>query len=118
MQALTARKLLFLSAPLALGLAGCGATSGIIPVGPGMYVVSEMRAEALGGGARAREVVLAEAAGFCHQQGRGVSILDLQPGGDPRGHYWPTAFDATFQCVAAPSEDGGRTGIRTPEPGQ
>ncbi len=91
----------------ACGVSACGATSGIVAVGPGTFLVSEMRAEALGGGARAREIVLAEAAEFCGQQGRSVVILDLRPGGDPRGYYWPTAFDATFQCVeptlAAPS---------------
>ena len=80
-------------------LSACGSTSGIVPVGPDTYALSEMRAEALGGGARAQEAVLAEAAGFCQQQGRSVAVLDLRPGGDPRGYYWPTAFAATFQCV-------------------
>ena len=83
-----------------LVLSACGATSGIIPVGPDTYALTEMRSQALGGGARAHEVVLAEAAGFCQQQGRAVALLNLEPGGDPRGYYWPTAFSATFQCVS------------------
>ncbi len=83
-----------------LALSGCGASSGIVPVAPGTYAVSEMRAQAIGGGLRAEAVVLAEAGGFCQAQGLGVALLDLQPGGDPRGYYWPTAFTATFRCVA------------------
>ena len=82
----------------AAALAACGATTGIVPVGPGTYAVSEMRAQALGGGARAQQLVLAEAAGFCQQQGRSVALLGLEPGGDWRGYYWPTAFTATFRC--------------------
>ncbi len=80
------------------GLAGCALTTGIVPVGPGTYVVSEMRAPVRGGGPEARRVVLAEASGFCQQQGHEMVLLDLRPDGDPRTHYWPTAFDATFQC--------------------
>ena len=83
----------------ALTLSGCGASSGIVMVGLDTYAASEMRAEAIGGGPAAQQAVLAEAAGFCQQQGRSVSLLDLQLGGDPRGRYWPTAFSATFRCV-------------------
>ena len=86
-----------------LALAACGASSGVVPVGLDTYALSEMRAEAIGGGARAQAAVLTEAAGFCQQQGRRVTLLDLQPGGDPRGYYWPTAFTATFRCVAQDS---------------
>ena len=91
----------------AVGLSACGASSGIVPVGPDTYSVSEMRAAAIGGGARAEDVALSEAAGFCRRQGRSVALLDTQPGGDPRGYYWPTAFTAIFQCVAGPSSAGG-----------
>ena len=82
-----------------VSLSGCGASSGIVPLGPNTYSLYEMRAEAIGGGARAHEIVLAEAEGFCQQQGRDFALLNLQPGGDPRGYYWPTAFNAIFQCV-------------------
>ncbi len=73
-------------------------TSGIVAIGPDTYVLSEMRAPVRGGGAEAQRAVLDEAAGFCQQQGRAMAMLDLRPDGDPRGYYWPTAFDATFQC--------------------
>ena len=82
-----------------LALAGCGATTGIVPVAPGTYAVSEMRAPALGGGAEARRVALAEADGFCRRQGRALAPLAVRPDGDPFTPYFPTAFDVTFRCV-------------------
>jgi hypothetical protein len=83
-----------------LALAGCAAGSGVVPVGPDTYVLSEMRAPVLGGGPEAQRAVLGMAAGFCQQQGRAFRLLALVPDGDPRTPYWPTAFDATFQCLA------------------
>jgi hypothetical protein len=85
-------------------VAGCAMTSGVVPIGPDTYVLSEMRAPVRGGGAEAQRAVLAGAAGFCQRQGRSVLLLDLRPDGDPRGDYWPTAFDATFQCRPASTE--------------
>ncbi len=85
---------------LALPVAGCGATSGVVPVGPDTYFVSEMRAPVLGGGVEARRLVLAEASAFCQQQGRVALPLALRPGGDPFTRYYPTAYDATFRCMA------------------
>ncbi len=90
----------------AMAVAGCALSSGIVPIGPDTYVLSELRAEAAGGGPEAQRVVLAEATGFCQQQGRALVVLDLRPDGDPRSRYWPTQFDATFQCrppAAAPA---------------
>ncbi len=84
-----------------IGLEGCSLTSGIVPIGPNTYVLSEMRAPVRGGGAEAQRVVLAEADGFCRQQGRNLVMLDLRPDGDPRVREWPTQFDATFQCLMA-----------------
>lgn len=78
--------------------AACVANSGIIPVGPNTYTVSEMRAPVMGGGAAARQAVVAEAAAFCTRQGRIVVPLELHPDGDPYTPYFPTAFDATFSC--------------------
>jgi hypothetical protein len=84
-----------------VGLTGCSLTSGIVPIGPNTYVLSEMRAPVRGGGAEAQRVVLAEADGFCRRQGRDLVMLDLRPDGDPRVRDWPTQFDATFQCLIA-----------------
>ena len=80
-------------------LGGCGLSSGIVPVAPGVYALSEMRAPVRGGGPEAQRAVLAGAAGFCRQGGRRPVILTLQPGGDPRLQDWPTAFTVAFQCA-------------------
>ncbi len=79
-------------------LAGCATTIGVVPVGPDTYAVSEMRSPVRGGGPEARRAVLAEASGFCARQGLVYVLLDLRPDGDPYTPYYPTAFDATFQC--------------------
>jgi len=100
-------RVLSLMALVAVSVAGCGSTTGIVPIGPDTYVLSEMRAPVLGGGPEARRVVMAEASGFCQRQGRGAILLDLRPDGDPFTPYYPTAFDATFQC-AAPVVPPGR----------
>ncbi len=94
---------------ISLALVGCGASSGIVPVGPDTYAVTEMRAAAIGGGPRAQAAILAEAGGFCEQQGRSVAVLDMQPGGDPRGAYWPTAFSATFRCIGRSAAEGSHS---------
>lgn len=82
----------------ASGLAGCSGTSGIIPLGPDTFTLSEMRAPAIGGGTAAHQAVLAEAAGFCQRHGKAVLILDGHPDGDPYTPYYPTAYDVTFRC--------------------
>ena len=90
--------LLAVAAPV---LSGCGSTTGIVPVGPGTFAVSEMRAPALGGGAEARRAALAEADGFCRRQGGAMAPLAVRPDGDPYTPYFPTAFDVTFRCGPA-----------------
>ena len=80
-------------------LSACAASSGAVMIAPGIYGLTELRAQAAGGGERAQQVVLAEAAGFCQQQGLAIRLLTQQPAGDPRSEYWPTAWGATFQCV-------------------
>ena len=91
----------WLALSIATPVMGCAATTGVIPVGPGVFAVSAMRAPVRGGGEEARRVVLAEADGFCRAQGGVFVPLELRPDGDPRTPYYPTAFDATFRCGAA-----------------
>ena len=92
---------LSLSVALAATVAGCAAGSGIVPVGPGVYAVSELRAPVIGGGGAAEQAVLTEAGAFCQRRNLVFLPLDLRPDGDPRTPYYPTGFDATFRCVAA-----------------
>jgi len=93
---------------LVLALAGCATGSGIVPIGPDLYTVSELRAPVRGGGAEARRVVLAESEAFCRQQGRVFVPLYLAPAGDPFTPYYPTAFDATFRCLDPGDPDAAR----------
>ena len=88
-----------------MALAGCSLGSGVVPVGPGTYALSELRAPVRGGGAEAERVVLAEASAFCQRRGQGVVLLDARPDGNPNTLYWPTAFDATFRCGPGPASD-------------
>ncbi len=85
---------------LLLALAGCAGTSGVVPIAPDTFVLSEMRAPAAGGGQAARAAVLADGAAFCQRNGRSFVLLEARPDGDPYTPYWPTAFDATFRCEA------------------
>jgi hypothetical protein len=80
-------------------LAGCATGTGIVPVGPNTYAVSEMRAPALGGGPEAQRAVLAESNAFCAAQGRVFTPVVMHPDGDPFTPYYPTAYDATFLCL-------------------
>ncbi len=82
----------------ALPAAACTATSGVIPIGPGTYTLSDMRAPALGGGPAAQGAALAHASAFCRAQGRAAVLLDGHPDGDPHTPYYPTAYDVTFGC--------------------
>ncbi len=83
-----------------LTLTGCAGTTGIVPTGPGTYLVSEMRAPVLGGAAEAQRVALAEAQGFCASQGLSFMPIAMGPGGYPGSVYGPTNFTANFTCQA------------------
>jgi hypothetical protein len=95
---------------LALPVAGCAMSSGIWPVGPDTYTLTELRAPARGGLPEAQRAVLAEATGFCRQQGRVVVPVGMAPGGDPATPYGPDEFTATFRCL--PPGDPAATGPR------
>ena len=95
----TGRRLMHATVCLAaLTLAGCAGTTGILPYGPGTFLVSEMRAPALGGAYEAQRAALGEASAFCARQGRVFAPVSMAPGGYPNGHYGPTDFTAVFQC--------------------
>jgi hypothetical protein len=80
-------------------VAGCAGTTGIYPVGPGVWSVSEMRAPALGGGAEAQRVALLEASGFCGVNGMQYSPVASGPGGFPGSPYGPVSFTVSFTCI-------------------
>ena len=80
-------------------LAGCAMSTGIQPTGPDSYIVSEMRAPALGGAAAAQQVAIAEATQFCVARGETFAPLLMQPGGYPYSAYGPTQFMVSFRCL-------------------
>lgn len=90
---------LLTSAIMPLLLGACAFSTGIVPIGPDTYSLSEMRAPVRGGGPEARRAVLADGAGFCARQGRVFFPLEMRPDGDPFTPYYPTAYDATFRCL-------------------
>jgi hypothetical protein len=99
----------FLFLPVAL--AGCATGTGIVPVGPNTYAVSEMRAPALGGGPEAQRAVLDEGNAFCAAQGRIFTPIAMRPDGDPYTPFYPTAYDATLQCLL-PAEAAQRAAAK------
>ena len=84
--------------PAVLALAGCAATTGVRPYGPGVFAVSEMRAPVLGGAAEAQRVAVGEASAFCAQSGRTFAPISMTPGGYPGSPYGPVDFTAVFAC--------------------
>jgi hypothetical protein len=88
-----------LAVPFAAALTGCAGTTGIYPVGPGLWTVSEFRAPALGGAAEARRVVELEASGFCAQWGLAYAPVAAGASGYAGSPYGPVSYAATFRCV-------------------
>jgi hypothetical protein len=82
-------------------LTACAMSTGIVPYGPGVFLVSEMRAPVLGGAAEAQRVALGEANDFCAHQGLVFAPVMMGPGGYPYSDYGPTNFSASFRCLAA-----------------
>jgi hypothetical protein len=97
---------------ICLVLGGCAVSVGVVAVGPETYAVSERRAAVLGGGPEAQRVALAEATGFCAQQGRVFVPLAMGATGNPYSVYGPSGFMATFQC--RPAGDPAVNGKRPP----
>jgi hypothetical protein len=85
---------------IALAAAGCTVSTGILPVGPNTYTVTEGVNALLGGSIAAQKTALAEANAYCAQQGRqflAVQMLTV-PSANPDG---PTRYSVTFRCLLA-----------------
>lgn len=83
-----------------LGLAACAGTIGVQQTGPDSFLVSEMRAPALGGGPAAQQAAIGEAMSFCASQGRVFVPITMAPGGYLGSAYGPTTYTASFRCLA------------------
>ena len=82
-----------------LALAGCAGSTGVFPVSPGVWSVSEMRAPVLGGGEAAKAAVVAEANGFCQSYGLVLVPISMGPSAPPNSAYGPVSYSAAFSCA-------------------
>jgi len=82
-------------APLA---AGCAYSTGILPVGPDTYTVSEQYTIARGGNSMAERTALTEANVFCEQRGRKFLPVNMtQPSAIAIS---PAGYSVTFRCLS------------------
>jgi len=80
-------------------LAGCAASTGILPAGPDTYTVSERFAPVRGGGTEAQRVALTEANAFCAEKGRQFVPNNMGQAGELANPYGPTGYTVTFRCL-------------------
>ena len=84
---------------LALPLAGCNTSTGILPAGPDSFTVTETVSPLRGGGAEAERVAMMEANEYCEQQKR-VFVPDvMNPAGNLSSPYGPDGYAVTFRCL-------------------
>lgn len=91
--------LIMIALALALPLAGCAASSGIIPAGPNTYMLTERFAVVRGGSMEAQRVAMQEANEYCSQKGRVLvpNAADVLPGMMDR--KVSTGYTVTFRCL-------------------
>lgn len=87
----------------ALALAGCqsasifGGSTGILPVGPDTYMLTENAILSLGGGVTAQGNATRSANDYCISQGRQILVTNAQT--TPQGGS--VSYSLTFRCLAA-----------------
>jgi hypothetical protein len=86
---------IFAFASLLFLLASCASTSGVFPVGNGMYRVSTRATWELGGRAGATRMALKEATDYCAAHGGTLRVI--KSSGD-YGHFEGGTVDLTFTC--------------------
>jgi hypothetical protein len=89
---------LLASAGLGAALAGCAASTGILPAGPDTYAVTAKFAPIRGGSLAAQPEALAEAQSYCQNQAR--VFLPVQMGETaPRADFGSTGYQIVFKCL-------------------
>jgi hypothetical protein len=81
------------SLALALALAACASTTGILPVGPGTYTITERFAPIRGGSHTAKTDALTQANAYSAQQGKQLMSTNMNTG--------DRSFELVFKCVTA-----------------
>jgi hypothetical protein len=77
-------------------IAGCAASTGILPAGPDTYTVTERLAPIRGGVTEAQRVALTEANAFCQQKDRVFVPMTMDEVG---GLYGQHGYSVTFRCL-------------------
>lgn len=90
----------------ALAVTSCALNSGVVPVAPGVWTISERRAAALGGAYAAQQAAMEEASVFCAGRNGAVLPLSGDVSGHPEARFGPTDFTVFFRC-APPPQGGG-----------
>jgi lipoprotein len=86
-------KLFFLLATVSL-LSGCFGSSGVLPLGQGVYSLT-VETPYIVGAAGTKKKAIEEAQAYCMKQGKEVNILQYR-GSSPAQNV----FDMTFECLA------------------
>lgn len=81
-------------------LSSCAESTGILPMGPDTYTVTENYAPVRGGAATAEKVALTEANRYCQQQGKVFVATNMQKSVAPfQAAYGPTKYSLVFHCL-------------------
>jgi hypothetical protein len=92
-----------LSAGIALSiLAGCASSSGVLPVGPDTYMISNNRSGWRGGSEAAKSEAITSANAHCSQMGKQVMVTNVAT---ERRREGAGSADITFQCLAEGDSD-------------
>jgi len=78
---------------------GCSSSTGILPVGPDAYTISEKFSPFQGGSDAAERAALTKANEFCAQQNRQF-LLSMMGQTGVVTQYGSTGFSVTFRCLA------------------
>ncbi len=83
-------------------LTACAMSTGILPVGPDTYTITETYAPIRGGATTAEQVALTETNEFCEDKGKKFLPMNMAEGGIPfqENLYGPTRYRVTFRCLA------------------
>lgn len=78
-------------ASVALVLTACGSTTGILPVGPDTYTITERFSPIRGGSDTAKTDSLLQANAFCAQQGKQLLSTNMTTG--------ERSYELVFKCI-------------------
>ena len=84
----------------AVALTCCAHSTGVLPVGPDTYTLTERLDMGLGHGEEAQQKALSEANAYCAQQGRQLATIKMDDVAAASAPYWTVRYSVTFKCLA------------------